>query len=97
MVTKAILIVLIGIGCVVFFVVYEKDQKMSEDTLFEEPPIEQEVETENALIYWTNRSGRIQRIRSGSSDIQNLFTDVCLSNWYSIRHFRRSDVLDERL
>ena len=29
------------------------------------------------LNTWTNRLGRIQRIRSGSSDIENLFTDVC--------------------
>ena len=31
----------------------------------------------NALIYWTNRSGRIQRIRSDGSDIENLTTDAC--------------------
>ena len=61
MAKKAILaIVLIGIGCVVFFVVYEKDQKMPQEVLSEEPSVEQEVETEDVLIYWTNRSGRIQ-------------------------------------
>ena len=78
MVKKVILaIVLIGIGCVVFFVVYEKDQKMSQDILSEEPSVEQEVQTEDVLIYWTNRSRRIQRIRSDNSDIENLVTDVC--------------------
>ena len=78
MIKKAILaIVLIGIGCVVFFVVYEKDQKMSQDILSQEPSVEQEVQTEDVLIYWTNRSRRIQRIRSDSSDIENLVTDVC--------------------
>ncbi|MDE0325337.1 MAG: SMP-30/gluconolactonase/LRE family protein [Candidatus Poribacteria bacterium] len=70
-------IVLIGIGCVVFFVGYEKGRKMSQDILSEEPSVEQEIETEDAPIYWTNRSGRIRRIRSDSSDIENLFTDVC--------------------
>ena len=78
MLKKAILaIVLIGIGCVVFFVVYEKDQKMSQDILSEEPSVEQKAQTEDVLIYWTNRSGRIQRIRSDNSDIENLVTDVC--------------------
>ena len=78
MVKKAILVtVLIGVGCVVFFRVYEKDEKMSQEILSEEPPVEQKVETEDVLIYWTNRSGRIQRIRSDSSDIENLVTDVC--------------------
>ena len=78
MVKKAVLaIVLIGIGCVVFFVVYERNQKMSQEVLSEEPSVEQEVEIEDVLIYWTNRSGRIQRIRSDGSDIENLFTDVC--------------------
>ena len=78
MVKKAILaIVLIGIGCVVFFFGYEKDQKMSQEILSEEPSIDQKVEIEDVLIYWTNRSGKIQRIRSGSSDTENLVTDVC--------------------
>ena len=80
MIKKAILalaIVLIGIGCAVFFVVYEKNQKRSQDILSEEPSVEQEVETEDVLIYWTNRSGRIQRIRANSSDLENLVTDVC--------------------
>ena len=76
MVKKAIFaIVLIGIGCVVFFLVYEEDPKTSQEVLSEEPSGEQE--TEDALIYWTNRSGKIRRIRSDSSDIENLFTDVC--------------------
>ncbi len=75
---KAILaIVLIGIGYVIFFVGYKEAQKMSQDILSAEPSIEQEVETEDVLIYWTNRSGRIRRIRSDSSDVENLFTDVC--------------------
>lgn len=78
MVKKAILaIALIGIGCVIFFVGYKETQKMSQDILSEGPSIEQEVETEDVLIYWTNRSGRIRRIRSDSSDVENLFTDVC--------------------
>ena len=87
MVKKAILaIVLIGIGCVVFFVVYEKDQKMSQDILSEEPSVvgarspqrnTQAKTPYDVLIYWTNRSGRIQRIRSDSSDLENLVTDVC--------------------
>ena len=68
-----VLIGLIGIGYVVFFVGYEKDQKMSH----EEPSVGKEIETEDVLIYWTNRLGRIQRIRSDNSDIENLFTDVC--------------------
>ena len=74
MLKKAILaIVLIGIGCVIFFLGYEKDQKMSHEEL----SVEQEVETEDVLIYWTNRSGRIRHLRSDNSDIENLFTDVC--------------------
>ena len=80
MVKKAILaIVLIGIGCVVFFVVYEKDQKMSQDILSEEPSVvgARSPRPYDVLIYWTNRSGRIQRIRSDSSDVENLVTDVC--------------------
>ena len=78
MTKKAIFaIVLIGVGCVVFFVGYEKDEKMSQEILSEEPSVVQKVETEDVLIYWTNRSGRIQRIRSDSSDIENLATDVC--------------------
>ena len=87
---KAILaIVLIGIGCVgffVFFVGYEEDQKMSQDVLSEEPSVvgarspqrNTQVKTPyDVLIYWTNRSGKIRRIRSDSSDIENLTTDVC--------------------
>ena len=78
MIKKAILvIVLIGIGCAVFFVGYEKNQKMSQDILSEESSVEQAVETEDVLIYWTNRSGRIQRIRSDNSALENLVTDVC--------------------
>ena len=81
MVKKAILaIALIGIGCIgvfVFFVGYEEDQKMSQDTSSEEPSVEQKAETKDVRIYWTNRSGRIRRIRSDNSDIENLFTDVC--------------------
>ncbi len=76
MVKKALLaIALIGIGCVsflVFFVSYEEGQKRSEES-----SVAQEVETEDVLIYWTNRSGRIRRIHSGSSDIKDLVTDVC--------------------
>ena len=87
MVKKAILvIVLIGIGCAIFFIVYEKDQKMAQDILSEEPSVvgtrlpqrnTQAKTPYDVLIYWTNRSGRIQRIRSGGSDIENLVTDVC--------------------
>lgn len=80
MIKKAILaIVLIGIGCVVFFVVYEKDQKMSQEILSEESSVvgARSPRPYNALIYWTNRSGRIQRIRSDGSDIEGLFTDAC--------------------
>ena len=78
MLKKAILaIVLIGIGCVGFLVGCEEDQKMSQDTFSEEPPAEQEIETEDVLIYWTNRLGKIRRIRSGNPDIENLVTDVC--------------------
>lgn len=76
MVKKAILaIVLIGIGCVVFFLGYEKGPKMSQEILSGKSSVEQE--TEDVLIYWTNRSGRIQRIRSDSSDLENLVTDAC--------------------
>ena len=81
MIKKAVLaITLIGIGCVgffVFFVGYEKDEKMSEDIFSEEPSVEQETETKDVLIYWTNRSGRIRRIHSGNSDIEDLVTDAC--------------------
>ena len=78
MVKKAILAtVLIGIGCVGFFAGCEADQKMSQDTFSEEPSAEQKIETEDVLIYWTNRLGKIRHIRSGSSDIENLVTDVC--------------------
>ncbi|MDE0681533.1 MAG: SMP-30/gluconolactonase/LRE family protein [Candidatus Poribacteria bacterium] len=78
MVKKAVLIiVLIGAGCVIFFLVYEKGEKMSQEVLSEELSGEQEVEIEDILIYWTNRSGKIQRIRSDGSDIENLTTDVC--------------------
>ena len=78
MVKKAILAtVLIGIGCVGFFVGCAEDQKMPQDTFSEEPSAEQEIETEDVLIYWTNRSGGIRRIRSDSSDIEDLVTDVC--------------------
>ena len=87
MIKKVILaIVLIGIGCAVFFIAYEKNQKRSEDILSEEPSVvgarspqrnTQAKTPYDVLIYWTNRSGRIQRIRSDSSDIENLVTDVC--------------------
>ena len=78
MIKKAMLAtVLIAIGCVGFFVGCEENQKMPQDTFPEEPTVEQEVETEEVLIYWTNRSGRIRRIRPGSSDIEDLITDVC--------------------
>lgn len=50
---------------------------MSQDTSSEEPSVEQKAETKDVRIYWTNRSGRIRRIRSDNSDIENLFTDVC--------------------
>ena len=49
---------------------------MSQETLSEEPSVEQKVETEDVLIYWTNRSGRIRRIHSGSSDLEDLVTDI---------------------
>lgn len=78
MVKQAIFaIVLIGMGCVGLFIGCEEDQKMSPDTFPEEPSVEQETETEEVLIYWTNRSGRIRRIRTGSSNIEDLVTDVC--------------------
>lgn len=87
MVKKAVLaITLIGIGCVgffVFFVGYEEDEKMSQDIFSEEPasadtvPVQPQVETKDVLIYWTNRSGRIRRIHSGNSDLEDLVTDVC--------------------
>lgn len=79
-------IVLIGVGCVLFFVVYEKKQKMPQEVLSEESSVvgarsprrnPQAKTPYNVLIYWTNRSGRIQRTRSDSSDIENLVTDVC--------------------
>ena len=50
---------------------------MSQDLLSEEPSVEQETETTDALIYWTNRSGGIRRTHSGNSDIEDLVTDVC--------------------
>lgn len=81
MVKKAILaIVLIGIGGVgffVFFLCYEKDKKMSQEILSEEPSIVGARSPHDVLIYWTNRSGKIRRIHSGSSDIADLVTDVC--------------------
>ena len=78
MVKQAILAtVLIGIGCGGFFVGCAEDRKMPQDTFSEEPSAEQEIETEDVLIYWTNRSGGIRRIRSDNSDIEDLVTDVC--------------------
>ncbi|MCY3742472.1 MAG: SMP-30/gluconolactonase/LRE family protein [Candidatus Poribacteria bacterium] len=80
MVKKSILaIVLIGTGCVIFFLVYEKDEKMSHEVLSEESSVigARAHRPYDVRIYWTNRSGRIQRIRSDSSDIENLTTDVC--------------------
>ncbi len=90
MVKKAVLaITLIGIGCVgffVFFVDYEEDQKISQEILSEEPSVvgakspqrnTQAKTPHDALIYWTNRLGRIRRIHSGNSDIEDLVTDVC--------------------
>ena len=47
-----------------FFLVYEEDQKMSQEILSEESSGEQAVETKDVRIYWTNRSGSIRRIRS---------------------------------
>ena len=80
MAKKAILaIVLIGIGCVVFFLGSQKDPKMSQEILSEESSVvgARLPRPYDVLIYWTNRSRRIQRIRSDSSDIENLVTDVC--------------------
>ena len=78
MIKYAILaIALLGIGCVGLFVGCEENQKMSQDTLSKEPTVEQEVKTEDVLIYWTNRSGRIRRVRPGNSDIEDLVTDIC--------------------
>ena len=78
MVKQAIFaIVLIEMGCVGLFIGCEEDQKMSPDTFPEEPSVEQETETEEVLIYWTNRSGRIRHIRIGNSNIEDLVTDVC--------------------
>ena len=72
-------IVLIGVGCAVFFLVYEKDEKMSQEILSEEPSVvgKRSPRPYDVLIYWTNRSGRIQCIRSDGSDVENLTTDVC--------------------
>ena len=81
MVKKAILaIVLIGIGCVVFFVVSEKDQKMSQDILSEEPSVVGARSPRPSRCFSSigqTDPVEIQRIRSDSSDIENLFTDGC--------------------
>lgn len=90
MVKKAVLVIILaGIGCVgffVFFVDYEEDQKISQETLSEEPSAvgtrlpqrnTQAKSPHEVQIYWTNRLGKIQRIHSGNSDIEALVTDAC--------------------